>query len=278
MKALKTDPITEADLNAYLAESDDFAFETQAFRMINARHHPCLHGGTYADPVTGKSRQFDIRAEVRGRDESRSHDMMFRLAIECKNIGEHFPLLVQCLPREIEDSFNEFAAIHGSKMKILRAERRASAYKPGEPTGKSLSQVGRDTSNGIAATDSDIYEKWAQSLASAHGLAATQSNLEWHFRAVVPVLVVPNGRLWRACYDDAGKLVEGPNQVDSVQYFVAENYQWQCLSGNRHAFTISHLEIVTLAGLEQLIDQMQGPRGTDHFFNEDLIDDLFRPK
>jgi hypothetical protein len=67
----------------------------------------CEHGGVYEDPVTEKARQFDIRGLLELGQINR-----VRLAVECKNIRENFPLVVLTVPRSVDESYHEFISSH----------------------------------------------------------------------------------------------------------------------------------------------------------------------
>jgi len=62
MPKLKTDSIKKDDLVEYLDSCSDFSFELSVLKMLRESDVDCEHGGLYEDPVTGKSREFDIRA------------------------------------------------------------------------------------------------------------------------------------------------------------------------------------------------------------------------
>jgi len=152
MVKLKADPITQADLAEYLESHSDFGFELSVLKMLRERGIECKHGGLYDDPVTGKSREFDIRASIdRG-------DYRVKLAIECKNIRSNFPLLVACTPRHESESYHhvvklsepqymEHERIYGSQKKSratpLTIGGAHSTYPPEVAVGKSIVQVGR---------------------------------------------------------------------------------------------------------------------------------------
>jgi hypothetical protein len=55
-------PDTAADLKEYLASADDFAFEREIYSVAKGLGFQVQHAGLYTDPVTGKPRQFDVRA------------------------------------------------------------------------------------------------------------------------------------------------------------------------------------------------------------------------
>src|SRR5581483_4352389 len=102
MAKLRDDPITADDLQAFIDSKADFAFEMRVLRRFEQLGYACEHGGTYRDPVTDKTRQFDIRAK-------RSDAQAARLAVsaECKNIGANFPLLVHAVPRRRNEAFHD---------------------------------------------------------------------------------------------------------------------------------------------------------------------------
>ena len=84
MPKLKNDAISEIDLIEYLDSSSDFSFELSVLKMLRESNIGCEYGGLYEDPVTGKSREFDIRAT------KTISNYRVRLAVECKNIRDIF--------------------------------------------------------------------------------------------------------------------------------------------------------------------------------------------
>jgi hypothetical protein len=81
-------PINAADLREYLDTQDDFALELHAYRMARAHGFSAFHGGTYEDPATKKTRQYDVRASFAL---GAKH---IDLTIECKSLKRSYPLLV----------------------------------------------------------------------------------------------------------------------------------------------------------------------------------------
>jgi hypothetical protein len=59
----KNDPIDQADRIAYLEKVSDFAFELRCLERLTKLGFQCQHGGSYTDPVTNKTRQFDLRVQ-----------------------------------------------------------------------------------------------------------------------------------------------------------------------------------------------------------------------
>ncbi|MCH7592755.1 MAG: hypothetical protein IH989_08260 [Planctomycetes bacterium] len=52
MKKLKSDPITQPDLIAFLDGHSDFAFEIKTLNVLIGLGFTCEHAGTYDDPAT----------------------------------------------------------------------------------------------------------------------------------------------------------------------------------------------------------------------------------
>lgn len=275
MAKLKPDAIGSTDLLEFLNDYSDFSFEIKVLKLLADAGFECEHGGSYKDPVTKKTREFDIRA-------TKSFGKQFlRLAVECKNLRDNFPLLVSCVPRKSDEAFHEICLsvnpdkhhletppeVYSRAMlprsKNVRLAGDHTIYKAGEPVGKSCDQVGRNLNGDIVANDSDVYEKWAQALSSADDLtylACTDGEDRTGDLAVslvFPLLVVPNGRLWVTEYDDAGNRTRDPHSVRRCSYFVNLSYYHHgAMAGDE--LIISHLEFVTVDGLVQFVDDLTG--------------------
>lgn len=268
MAKLKPDQIMPHDLLEYLNSYSDFSFELAVLKMLRANDIECEHGGHYEDPVTNKSREFDIRAT------KTIEQYRVRMAIECKNIRENFPLLISCIPRHEYESYHQVALVSEpeadpqrfilpvgqSRATTLSIRGEHSLYKLREPVGKSTVQVGRTSSDGgtIFANDSELYEKWGQSLSSANDLV---DRVYWdglddnkrYFSAVVPFVVVPNNRLWMVTYDDEGNRVCDPIATDRCSCFIDKDYEMGTrLAGAR--MWLSHVEIVTFDGMQKFVE------------------------
>lgn len=250
-------PILLADIRDYLATTDDFSFEMRVLRTLLIHGFDCRHGGHYEDPATKKSREFDIRA-VRTSTVA-SNERTLRLAVECKNLRENFPLLVSCVKRNVGEDFHELLFGMGHVKEIEVADN-SDLYQSYAPTVKSTTQVGRSYSDGsFSVGDGEVYEKWGQAVASAHDLVSEASDQISAsaipvFSTVVPVLVVPDGMLWSASYDRAGNLDGEPKLVDRATCFIGKRYPVHLGS----PLQISHLEIVTFSGLTDLSGLLAG--------------------
>ncbi len=262
MAELKPEPIRAEDLSEYLESSSDFSFELSTLRMLTSLGLKCAHGGLYDDPVTGKAREFDIRA-VATASKTR-----IRLAIECKNIRENFPVLVSCVPRKETESYHEIAFVGDqevtalesplgrSRASIHRVRGANSLYPPTEMVGKRSTQVGRDSHGRILENDR-FFEKWSQCLSSAAELVQEvywdgEKDEGHYLSTVIPFVVIPDGRLWIATYAEDGAQEEAPRQVDRCSVFVGKDYKMGTTQHQRW-LTVSHLEIVTSTGLNQFV-------------------------
>lgn len=269
MAKLKSDQIEQVDLLEYLNSYSDFSFELGVLKMLRERGLECEHGGHYEDPITNKSREFDIRARKSIKQ------WRIRAAIECKNIRENFPILISCVPRHEQEAYHQVAiasepisdspisalSIRQSRAKTLSIRGQHSMYKLLEPVGKSTVQVGRATDNTISANDSELYEKWGQCLSSIKDLV---DSVYWDggrkdtgdsiLSAVFPFVVVPNGRLWMVSYDENGNRVCDPTPTDRCSCFINKDYEMGTKMASARMW-LSHVEIVTFDGLRSFVDR-----------------------
>lgn len=275
MPKLRENPIGPADLEEYLKSESDFSFELRVLRMLRARGLECEHGGLYEDPVTKKSREFDIRVVAR------INGYCVRLAIECKNVREYFPLLISCVPRHPDESYHEVAIIAeprttaAPRAQVVRVRGNDSCYRPLSAVGKSLVQVGRmaDKEETLYTSEEGIFEKWAQSLASADELVERsyweKSNT---LATVIPVVVVPDGRLWTVEYNSDGEQSNEPTLTDHCSFFVDKAYSMEAAFGP--TLHISHLELMTTGGLSAFMDDsLSSEEAMQTFFPHHAIED-----
>lgn len=285
MAKLKTEATTQPDLLEYLAGYSDFSFELTVLKMLREHEVVCDHGGHYVDPVTNKSREFDIRGT------KTINKFRVRMSVECKNIRENFPILVSCVPRHEDESYHQVALvserkrdsgtfnpvfIHHSRATVLDIRGPHSLYASGDPVGKSTVQVGRAMDGSITANDSELYEKWGQCLSSLHGMAKDiywdgdeDDPLDAYMSAAFPFVVVPNGRLWVASYDLDGRCVSDPTQVNRCSCFIGKDYKMGTELASARLW-ISHLEIVTLDGIRSFVES--------HLMTEDGMQKVFPPE
>lgn len=286
MAKLKKGEIIEADLEEYLAHHSDFGFELKILRALSESGIRCDHGGVYEDPVTKKTREFDIRARI-----TRS-DRRVRASVECKSLRSYFPVLISCLPRRDDESYHDVAVCREreqsydrlgagmfvSRATIVRLCYENTIYAPGEPVGKSIAQVGRSTDNALVANDSEIHEKWGQCLSSAHDLVGEMyydgGPEDDHFTmlsAVIPIVVVPDDMLWTVHFDDNGNVVRPPMREHRCACFVGKEYSTGSnLAGARIA--LSHVEVLTATGMELFAaEYLMSDPGLEKLFPREAI-------
>ena len=283
-KSPQDSAITEDDLRSYLSAGagDDFTFELSTLSLVDELGFNCEHSGFYEDPVTGKVRQFDIRAvrEARG--------LKMYLTIECKNVRAQSPILVSSVPRMDHESFHCVAhvidqvarfqsagAAYLDRAQVLRITSAASIYQTSRSVGKSIVQVERRNGE-FRASDGDVFEKWSQALASGadllHRAYKAPADAKGFLCGFMPIVVVPNERLWVAKYDDRGHLIAGPERVDRCSFFVGRKYP---LTESREApvYEVSHLEIVTQIGLYDLLTKVVDTNfRSNNFFSKHVLE------
>lgn len=272
-KREKGAPVTAEGIEEYARDYSDFRFEMEVLRALKRLGLGCEHGGTYHDPITNKSREFDIRAW-------KNSGSCLSLAVECKNITESYPLAVHTVPRPQEDAFHEVLMPRNTSVKespyhtyrpgvwmtgvTVRVLAGRSVYEVGAPVGKDMDQVGYQKDGKIDGRDSEVFDKFSQAINSAAGLIKRAASGEHYLptTAIVPVLVVPDGRLWEIRCDSDGNIESSPRLTQGVPYLI--RHKWEIpLGRNQHfdgdlsvTYTLSHIELVTLSGLGSMIDRL----------------------
>lgn len=266
-------PIGQAELEEFLQRTPDFVFELQCLHLLTRLEFDCDHGGSYSDPITQKTRQFDIRIYKKLGLDSQTQ---ICCAIECKNLSKENPLLVYCVTRSSAESFHHVLTSHPGPVFCTTSHVKSdrTPYREGTFVGKSCTQVSfaKDQSRGVkySSTDSEVYDRYAQALASIEELGNKSAHASKQFShdvhiLLLPILVVPDGTLWRAGFDVDGRIVADPIAVDHCSFWVDRKYR----IGNpivSTELTISHLEFVTLTGLKHLMTEVKSNKGHNHWF------------
>jgi hypothetical protein len=261
MARLSDRAIEKHDLVEYLTSHDDFQFELEVFRLCLAGGATVEHGGIYADPITKKDRQFDIRMLIR------KGQLLVRLAIECKNLKANHPLLVSRIPRGSEEAFHEIILSHRRLLsgpllptaENIRVKGPAGMFRAGALVGKSTAQIGRTPGGDLATGDSDVYEKWTQALASAFDLV-TASVDDYKLTATpaaatvaIPILVIADDTLWTVDYSAEGSRLGEPTLADECEIFLGKDI----LTGPMGvAYTFSHLLVFTKSKFDGYLDRL----------------------
>jgi len=239
-------PIGLDDISEFLATEADFAFEMRVLRKLRGLNCNCEHAGTYADPITQKRRQFDVRAKL----VQLTYDL--RLAVECKNLRDTSPLLVHAVKRTQDEAFHDLVIRRArSQSRIVRVESYESTYEPDQFAGKGSDQVTRKADGTFGRSDADVFDKITQAVNSARDLIDEAVNVPSSVDSVIsiiPMLVVPDGRLWQVNYSPDGAQLGPPQQVHYCPFFL--NHPWVVAGTNvSPPYTLSHLEMMTFSGM-----------------------------
>lgn len=250
--------IQKADLEEFIKTQDDFALELYVYSLARELGFKTTHAGSYSDRITGKTRQFDVRAS-----RSLGEDVNVYFAIECKCLRPTFPLLISQIPRTPSESFQDVMQAQGMRTagssrtrvvgpRVVRLEGVKSIYPPNQYVGKSMVQVGYNDAGRFLTNDHEVFDKWGQAIASVNDLIREAAFLQVHSElpqrsVVLPVLVVPDERLWIVNYAENGTLQDGPEQTDEVRFFIGDNQTY--VPNPDHIYTVSHLHVVTKSGL-----------------------------
>jgi hypothetical protein len=258
--------ITESDIDEYLIAQSDFDLELFVDRSLRERGISTSHGGSYFDSITGKNRQFDVRAYAY----IPPHCGIF-LAIECKSLAKTFPLIVSRVPRPEADAYHELIRTWGRKdigeefQVAVESDERMPLYRVDQPVGKKTVQIGRDegtskdgTKQPITASDGETFDKWSQALSSAADLVHQTQELRGEngigsfYSLILPILVVSDDSLWVVDYTDKGN--SAPQRVSETTLFVDRAYK--LVQG---ALKVTHLHIFTRAGFTDFLKELQSP-------------------
>ena len=267
MTKLSDAPILSQDLLEYLKSQDDFDLELFVARTAKGCGFQVTHGGSYEDPITGKARQYDVRASYGGRSRS------IELAIECKALQRSYPLLVSRIPRTLDESFHELiharyppaSALPGAESSdTVRLVGPRSIYWQGGYVGKSTAQVGRNEKGEIKSADREVYDKWSQALSSASDLisraawAHQERGVHSFLTVILPFLVVSDDTLWVADYSEEGVLQADPYQVEETTIFVDHR-------DGPHmgpAFCMTHLHVCTRSHVKPMLTDLAKRSGS----------------
>src|SRR5215471_79313 len=156
----RSKPITKADVEKFIESVSDFSFEMKVLSVLSELGFKCRHAGTYRDPLTDKTRQFDVRATR--SDQARD----FTFVVECKNLREYCPLLVHTTDRTEQEAYHCLITRkleQPSFPEISQVGSPMSPYALAGAVGKKTDQVKRSAS-GYDRNDSDAFEKIGQAL------------------------------------------------------------------------------------------------------------------
>lgn len=256
-------PITPSEIQDVVQREDDFGHEMRVggilknvqapeSTFIKARVSRLDHGGTYIDPATSKTRQFDYRCRISKGIEGLDKIL---LAIECKNLNPDLPLVVCGRERTEKEAYHLYISRNeNSHVSILKVEGASSLYKPSDFVGKSLLRLKFKEKKLCSDGDSEIYDKWSQALASCRDLAIEFANADSTTERkgnafLMPIVVVPNNSLWTVSYNNDGTIQDSPKSVDLCDFYVDHKLPAS------FPFVLTHIQFATLTGLSTMLAQ-----------------------
>jgi hypothetical protein len=255
-------PIDADDLRGFVEESSDFGFEMSVLAGLRALGFQCEHSGVYSDPVTTKIRQFDIRAE------RKDGNRRLALAVECKNIKDSSPLLVSAVPRTKSESFHHILHLvpNAVRQDTKTVTGLETPYRVDALVGKRTDQVSRDKNGLLISDDAATFDKMNQAVSSCRDLVIRNGVVRSPIdTAIVPLLVVPSGRLWQVGYDAEGNRTSDPAPVERCSLFLDHSWPIDNTIYGPVDFRMSHLEVVCLDALPAWVEVAFGGDG---FFPE----------
>ncbi len=259
--------ISENEIKQFLDSQSDFSLEMKVFSYLTEIGFQAEHGGTYTDPVTEKPRQFDIRST------RRVWNKVIKLTVECKALSTEFPFVIQRVPRTEKENYHEILSCYPpsndldrifSNSKVLRLDSKI--YPKNDFVGKSSNQIGRKKGE-LFGNDSEIYDKWAQSISSAYDLIVESPserekfNFSEYFIVIFPIVVVSDKCLWSVDYDNLGNRISDPKNIDEVEFYIGKKF-WK-RGQTCSEYTISHLKVLTLNGFKKFSEMI---KSNDLFF------------
>lgn len=272
--------ISPAEIRELVEEGDDFGHEMRVGRVMRGyRGSQLAHGGTYSDPVTTKTRQFDYRWRLA------SGTTVLHLPVECKNLHPGAPLIICGCKRTPRESFHDIVESRAGRFHlppaghtvvetrhsgiIRRITMESSIYQPDSFVGKNLLRLKPVASGGQKTTtrrrytiakDTEIYDEWSQALTSAHDLVrdacdrARPDTTPHVYTAILPIVVVPDNVLWQLEYDINGAVTNDPELVNGCEFYVSNDVPLdKTVVDSLQSFTMSHVHFLTLKGFASFL-------------------------
>lgn len=232
------------DIQEFYQQTSDLYFELEIKHLLESNNAYVDHSGHYIDPFEGKVREFDIVARIGPGDLHLAEDNFsieqIILCVEVKNVHELSPVVVGCVRRPKyfpiylhSKTYDKQTGQQTTGEHSFHLEKSASlARRCGNDLmnllgveilqGTKLNRNGQEQDQYRKVRDSAIFAKWAQSVNNAivqhrnfwlsNGLSNEEGTTYFYS---VPILVVPDGRLFKAVYEN-GKLTFG--QTDLLPY------------------------------------------------------------
>ena len=289
MAKLSQKHITIADIEEYQQNESSFALELRTLEIMKSLGFSCQHGGLYTDEATKKTREFDIRATrdfTFDFDEHSTYVVNYSLAIECKALGKHYPLVLSTIPSPESEMFVSvlmsapqeimkrwfppqgqfYTTMDIPSGMITRVLLPECLFSAKQYVGKSLTQIGKDEQGQFKTEDREVYDKWTQAISSLHEMIDIQLDTGEKNNGIClgvsfPMVVVPDECLYTAQYSDNGQLGEIKPALEAL-YYVGIKHRFHNLTyieGEEHI--TPHLLFVTESRLEPMMkDWIENPQ------------------
>jgi hypothetical protein len=156
-------------------------------------------------------------------------------------------------------------AIDDQNSTYMKTMEPSHLYPVGGWVGKNCHQIARKRDDKkrerISLNDCEIYDKWAQAIASSNDLLYNSveegetSNKDRLLSFILPVLVVSDDCLWSVDHDKDGKRKGEPIQINEVDFYINNTISYLSVP-TWHVYAISHIKIITFIGLEVLAERI----------------------
>jgi hypothetical protein len=301
-------PSSTPDIVKELARAGDYGFEMRIGRDLRGVPGADVrHGQSYHDDRTGKQRAFDYQF-------SYGHDCRrIQLAIECKNVNRASPIVVCGQERVRHESYHDIVCAasgvlrdrteyvtveNGLVSQVFRLDS-STLYPIHDPAqrfvGKSVfrPKPPKDRNKGrhlplggfTVVGDDDGYDAWNQAVGSAADMAIRSLLFEHRqgqgilsATVTLPLMVVPDGTLWRVEFGEAGEPVADPVPVEDVTYFCDHRARRADKIGTVHyrEVRLPHVHFFTQLGLQRFLKVLQNRFAIfwDNTFPEEKISDF----
>lgn len=291
-------PITKEDIQSFIDSNSDFGLEIQVKKVISELGVTPLHGGAYLDPLQDINREYDFRFTFKQGIRT------LYVAVECKNISGYSPVLVSCLPRSANEAQSQFFVVTKDKRLNSKSSKRpggnsyilagefhsldienSKRYPIEQLCGKSVNQVTRKRDGTLSGKDSEIFDRWSQAISSLIDFSQESRTInlttEYELHAFLPIVVIPDERLWRIGYDSVGNIVQPLEQVDCISVYIDKSF------GNFNSkrpvnlraptdVRFSHIEFMTLTGFRDFMSTLQlSDTLLEHFCPEEVVNQKF---
>jgi len=248
-------------------QSSDLDFELRVHEYLKSVGCQSDHGGRYLDRITQKMREYDILAvppkhSLNGGTEVAPF-YSTKLAIECKNVTQEFPVVVGVRPYEQElilglrlrrDSRVELTG-YNCGINIARMHECVARFGQDfiEHIGVEIGQVAASGKGG--KTESGLYDKWSQAIHHSvvrYGemiadIARGSNNGDMPIWCPA-VLVVPDDRLFIAVRGKSGVVVRATHGIS-----VKVGYEFEAPFLVGHRVCISNYFVFTFTGLQRFV-------------------------